>query len=56
MLTVETPADVSVAVIVALVALKSTIVTPVPMTVPPEEIPIAAERPGAAPVKYEASP
>ena len=52
----DTPDTVGVAVIVALVAVKSTIVTPDPIMVPPEEIPIAAERPGAAPVKYEPSP
>jgi hypothetical protein len=54
MFTVATPVGVSepaATVIVALVAVKSTIVIPDPIAVPPEAIPIAAERPGAAPVK-----
>ena len=59
MFTVATPVGVSepaATVMVALVAVKSTIVIPDPIAVPPEAIPIAAERPGAAPVKYEPSP
>ena len=54
MFTVATPVAVAggtATVIVALVAVKSTIVIADPTCVPPEEIPIAAERPGAAPVK-----
>ena len=54
MFTVATPVAVAggtATVIVALVAVKSTIEMPDPIAVPPEAIPMAAERPGAAPVK-----
>lgn len=42
--------------IVALVAVKSTTEIPVPIRLPPEEIPIVAVKPVAIPVNLEPSP
>jgi hypothetical protein len=53
MLMVDTPDTVGVAVITALVPVKSTIVAAIPIKVPPEEIPI---EPSGNPVRFEPSP
>ena len=56
MVTVETPTLVGVAVTVAFTPVKSIVVAPAPIIVPPDETPTEATRPVARPVILEPSP